>query len=214
MLHNYPILAPPPPPPPSPQPLAPAEGGSDLCTFVSAATSHVMHALQKPCKSRPTKRKVNLRRFLQNQICRSFSDIEAATHSLASSILSQEALELPTVSQQKTPLKTPSSQPVQAPPVSFSGIAEAFAAPDPSPGWCLSLETLASEPDEFFEPIAKENLLGLDAFGSNQLGYNTYPDSQSCVLLTACGNLMEPTPICSSMSHLCCHSKGNFSFCL
>lgn len=64
--HNYPILAPPPPP----QPLAPAESGSDLCTFVSAATSHVMRALQKPCKSRPTKRKVNLRRFLQNQICR------------------------------------------------------------------------------------------------------------------------------------------------
>ncbi|XP_032090787.1 uncharacterized protein C19orf85-like [Thamnophis elegans] len=206
--HSYPILAPP------PQPLAPAEEGSDLCTFVSAATSHVMRALQKPCKSRPAKRKVNLRRFLQNQICRSFSDIEAATHSLASSILSQEALELPTVSQQKTPMKTPSSQPVQPPPVSFSGIAEAFAAPDPSPDWCLSLESLMSEPDEFFEPIAKENLLGLDAFGSNQLGYDPYPDSQSCLLLTAGGNLLEPTPVYSPMSHLYCHSKGNVSFCL
>ncbi|KAL7977480.1 hypothetical protein Chor_009429 [Crotalus horridus] len=145
---------------------------------------------------------------------RSFSDIEAATHSLASSILSQEALALPKVSQEKTPLKPPSSQPVQTPPGSFSGIAEAFAAPDPSPGWCLSLESLMSEPDEFFEPIAKENLLDLDAFGSNLLGYDTYPDSQSCVLSTVCGNLLEPTPVCSPVSHLCCHSKGNASFCL
>ncbi|XP_026538121.1 uncharacterized protein C19orf85-like [Notechis scutatus] len=209
MLHrNYPILASP------PQPLAPVEGGSDLCTFVSAATSHVMRALQKPCKSRPTKRKVNLRRFLQNQISRSFLDIEAATHSLASSILSQEALAVPKVSQQKTPPKPPSSQPVQTPPASFSGIAETFAAPDPIPSWCLSLESLMSEPDEFFEPIAKENLLALDAFGSNHLGYDTHPNSQSCVLLTACGNLLEPTPAYSPMSHLCCHSKGNVTFCL
>uniref|UniRef100_A0A8C5S176 Uncharacterized protein n=1 Tax=Laticauda laticaudata TaxID=8630 RepID=A0A8C5S176_LATLA len=209
MLHrNYPILASP------SQPLAPVEGGSDLCTFVSAATSHVMRALQKPCKSRPTKRKVNLRRFLQNQISRSFLDIEAATHSLASSILSQEALAVPKISQQKTPLKPPSSYPVQTPPASFSGIAEAFAAPDPIPSWCFSLESLMSEPDEFFEPIAKENLLALDAFGSNHLGYDTHRHSQSCVFLTACGNLLEPTPAYSPVSYLCCHSKGNVTFCL
>ncbi|XP_015746382.1 uncharacterized protein C19orf85-like [Python bivittatus] len=187
MLHpNHRILAPP------PQPLTPAEGGSDLYTFVSAATSHVMRALQRPRKSRPTKRKVNLRRFLQNQICRSFSDIEAATHGLASSILSQEALALPKALQQTAPLKPHTSQPAQTSSGSFSGIAEAFAAPDPSPSWCLSPESLMPEPDEFFEPIAKENLLGLDPLAPNLLGYDTYPDSQPCVLSTTYGILMEP----------------------
>lgn len=47
------------------------EGGRDLFTFVTVASSHIMRTLQRPKKSRPTKRKVNHRRFLQNQICRS-----------------------------------------------------------------------------------------------------------------------------------------------
>ncbi|KAJ1131150.1 hypothetical protein NDU88_009493 [Pleurodeles waltl] len=50
------------------------ECGRDLFTFVTVASSHIMRTLQKPRKSRPTKRKVNHRRFLQNQICRYHGD--------------------------------------------------------------------------------------------------------------------------------------------
>lgn len=53
-----------------PQSLSTYDRGQDLCTFVSTAASHVMRTLQKPRRSRPSKRKVNHRRFLQNQICR------------------------------------------------------------------------------------------------------------------------------------------------
>ncbi|XP_072281379.1 uncharacterized protein C19orf85 homolog [Pyxicephalus adspersus] len=67
------------------------ECGRDLFTFVTVASSHIMRTLQRPKKSRPTKRKVNHRRFLQNQICRKYAIIEAATHQLATSIFSQEA---------------------------------------------------------------------------------------------------------------------------
>ncbi|KAM5132310.1 uncharacterized protein C19orf85 homolog [Mantella aurantiaca] len=68
------------------------ECGRDLFTFVTVASSHIMRTLQRPKKSRPTKRKVNHRRFLQNQICRKYAIIEAATHQLATSIFSQEAV--------------------------------------------------------------------------------------------------------------------------
>ncbi|XP_075046088.1 uncharacterized protein C19orf85 homolog [Mixophyes fleayi] len=68
------------------------ECGRDLFTFVTVASSHIMRTLQRPKKSRPTKRKVNHRRFLQNQICRKYSVIEAATQQLATSIFSQEAV--------------------------------------------------------------------------------------------------------------------------
>ncbi|KAE8593455.1 hypothetical protein XENTR_v10019143 [Xenopus tropicalis] len=67
------------------------EFGRDLYTFVTVASSHIMRTLQKPKKTRPTKRKVNHRRFLQNQICRKYAIIEAATQQLAATILSQEA---------------------------------------------------------------------------------------------------------------------------
>ncbi|KAM3923089.1 uncharacterized protein C19orf85 homolog [Leptodactylus fuscus] len=68
------------------------ECGRDLFTFVSVASTHIMRTLQRPKKSRPTKRKVNHRRFLQNQIYRKYSVIEAATQQLATSIFSQEAI--------------------------------------------------------------------------------------------------------------------------
>ncbi|XP_042329726.1 uncharacterized protein C19orf85 homolog [Sceloporus undulatus] len=139
----------------SPRPLATYERGRDLCTFVSTAATHVMRTLQRPCRSKPRKRKVNHRRFLQNQIFRSFSDIEAATRRLASSILSQEACVAPAPIQQRAPARP---RTLLVPPIvsSFSGIAEAFVAPDPSPGWALSLDALTSDPDELFEPITRE----------------------------------------------------------
>ncbi|XP_073422525.1 uncharacterized protein C19orf85 homolog [Dendrobates tinctorius] len=68
------------------------ECGRDLFTFVTVASTHIMRTLQRPKKSRPTKRKVNHRRFLQNQIFRKYSVIEAATQQLATSIFSQEAV--------------------------------------------------------------------------------------------------------------------------
>ncbi|XP_077113642.1 uncharacterized protein C19orf85 homolog [Ranitomeya variabilis] len=68
------------------------ECGRDLFTFVTVASTHIMRTLQRPKKSRQTKRKVNHRRFLQNQILRKYSVIEAATQQLASSIFSQEAV--------------------------------------------------------------------------------------------------------------------------
>nr|XP_028559433.1 uncharacterized protein C19orf85-like [Podarcis muralis] len=166
-----------------PRPLTSYERGRDLCTFVSTAASHVMRTLQRPCRSRPGKRKVNHRRFLQNQICRSFSDIEAATRRLASSILSQEAQTPPAASQQMNPPKPNNPPPARAPPGSFLGTAEAFVAPDPSPSWALSLDALMSGPDELFEPITEEmepasntlSLCGPDPLESCLLGCNNAP---------------------------------------
>ncbi|XP_013860125.1 uncharacterized protein c16h19orf85 isoform X2 [Austrofundulus limnaeus] len=57
--------------------------GRDLYTFVTSAAGHMMRTLQKPRKSRPSKRQVNHRRFLHNMIQRKFADIEAANHRLA-----------------------------------------------------------------------------------------------------------------------------------
>ncbi|KAJ6653418.1 hypothetical protein lerEdw1_009319 [Lerista edwardsae] len=122
---------------------------------MSTAASHVIRTLQRPRKARPSKRKVNHRRFLQNQICRSFSDIEAATRRLASSILSQEAAAPPAVPQQLGP-KARTPHPALVPPSSFLGVAEAFVAPDLSPTCTPSLDSLTPDPDELFEPIAKE----------------------------------------------------------
>ncbi|XP_062840407.1 uncharacterized protein C19orf85 homolog [Anolis carolinensis] len=175
-----------------PRTLASYDRGRDLCTFVSAAASHVMRTLQRPCRSKPSKRKVNHRRFLQNQICRSFSDIEAATHRLASSILSQEACVPPAAIQQRSPSRPPM---VRLPSAvsSFSGIAEAFVAPDPSPSWALSLDALTSEPDELFEPITRESsLAGVNSWeplnlypsgGSSLVGWTSQPHAEpaSCM---------------------------------
>lgn len=44
--------------------------GRDLYTFVTSAAGHMMRTLQKPRKSRPSKRQVNHRRFLHNMIQR------------------------------------------------------------------------------------------------------------------------------------------------
>ncbi|XP_008429830.1 uncharacterized protein c16h19orf85 [Poecilia reticulata] len=70
--------------------------GRDLFTFVTSAAGHMMRTLQKPRKSRPSKRQVNHRRFLHNMIQRKFADIEAANHRLASALYvkdTQEPLE-------------------------------------------------------------------------------------------------------------------------
>ncbi|XP_054639193.1 uncharacterized protein LOC129185769 [Dunckerocampus dactyliophorus] len=65
--------------------------GRDLYTFVTSAAGHMMRTLQKPRKNRPSKRRVNHRRFLHNMIQRKFADIEAANHRLASSLYIKEA---------------------------------------------------------------------------------------------------------------------------
>ncbi|KAL4616678.1 hypothetical protein GN956_G21618 [Arapaima gigas] len=44
--------------------------GRDLFTFVTSAAGHMMRTLQRPRKSRPSKRQVNHRRFLHNMIHR------------------------------------------------------------------------------------------------------------------------------------------------
>uniref|UniRef100_A0A3Q2R2P5 Uncharacterized LOC110368719 n=1 Tax=Fundulus heteroclitus TaxID=8078 RepID=A0A3Q2R2P5_FUNHE len=44
--------------------------GRDLFTFVTSAAGHMMRTLEKPRKSRPSKRQVNHRRFLHNMIQR------------------------------------------------------------------------------------------------------------------------------------------------
>ncbi|XP_061447587.1 uncharacterized protein C19orf85 homolog [Rhineura floridana] len=179
-----------------PRPLTAYERGRDLCTFVSTAASHVMRTLQRPCRNRPGKRKVNHRRFLQNQICRSFSDIEAATRRLASSILSQEALTPPIVTQHMSPPKPQNPPPAMAPSGSFLGTAKAFVAPNPSSSWGPSLDSLMSEPDELFEPISEEaestsniwSLCGPDSLGSCLLGCKAQPILPCHVGSAACGS--------------------------
>ncbi|XP_053115345.1 uncharacterized protein C19orf85 homolog isoform X2 [Hemicordylus capensis] len=149
-----------------------------------------MRTLQRPRKARPSKRKVNHRRFLQNQICRSFSDIEAATRRLASSILSQQA---------RTKPCTP--PPALALPGSFLGIAEAFVAPDPSPSRAPSLNSLTPDPAELFEPITKEAgsaalntwpLFSPEPFGASWLAGDVQSDIQSHASSAACGTCVVP----------------------
>ncbi|XP_078509822.1 uncharacterized protein C19orf85 homolog [Lissotriton helveticus] len=151
------------------------ECGRDLFTFVTVASSHIMRTLQKPKKSRPTKRKVNHRRFLQNQICRKYADIEAATQQLATTILSQNAetdkrpLACETLGQpcstsssvaSSTPVEKEHSRGSQAgvssPPKrsmdhensTFLGVAEAFCIPDPGSAIGVTIDNLAYGPDE------------------------------------------------------------------
>uniref|UniRef100_A0A452HNJ8 SERTA domain-containing protein n=1 Tax=Gopherus agassizii TaxID=38772 RepID=A0A452HNJ8_9SAUR len=122
--------------------------GRDLFTFVTVASSHMMRTLQRPRKSRPGKRRVNHRRFLHNQISRweQFTDIEASMHRLASSILAQEA--------PRDPPPAPAAS-------SFLGVAEAFVAPEPGPGWGLSMASLTPDPSDLFDPITSPEDLGL-----------------------------------------------------
>uniref|UniRef100_A0A8D2KUB0 Uncharacterized protein n=1 Tax=Varanus komodoensis TaxID=61221 RepID=A0A8D2KUB0_VARKO len=204
MPHSHPLarpfLAP-------PRTLPTRECGHDLCAFVSTAASHIMRTLQRPCRSRPSKRKVNHRRFLQNQICRSFSAIEAATRHLASSILSQEAQAPPPVSQAVNPPKSHIPHPALGPPGSFSGIAEAFVAPDLSPSWALSLDSLRSDPGELFQPIANETdswgLFSPDLLGkSNWLGCDMQPNPQSQAGCAVWGTSIDPN-ICLPVTAEC-----------
>ncbi|CAN0315653.1 unnamed protein product [Lampetra fluviatilis] len=58
--------------------LAVVERGRELFTFVTAASSHVIRTLQRPRRARSSKRRVNHRRFLHNQICRKYAQMEAA----------------------------------------------------------------------------------------------------------------------------------------
>lgn len=151
------------------------ERGRDLFTFVTVASSHIMRTLQKPKKSRPAKRKVNHRRFLHNQICRKYADIEAATQQLATTILSQNAeidkrpMTCETLGQPgststsvttSTPVEKEHSQGSQAgvsrPPKrsmvhensTFLGVAEAFCIPDPGSAVGVTIDNLAYGPDE------------------------------------------------------------------
>ncbi|KAJ8354874.1 hypothetical protein SKAU_G00224410 [Synaphobranchus kaupii] len=64
--------------------------GRDLFTFVTSAASHMMRTLQRPRKSRPSKRQVNHRRFLHNMIQGKFAEIEAANRQLSTAIFSRE----------------------------------------------------------------------------------------------------------------------------
>ncbi|XP_021173808.2 uncharacterized protein LOC110368719 isoform X2 [Fundulus heteroclitus] len=69
--------------------------GRDLFTFVTSAAGHMMRTLEKPRKSRPSKRQVNHRRFLHNMIQRKFADIEAANHRLASALYVKDGEKTP-----------------------------------------------------------------------------------------------------------------------
>ncbi|XP_040321262.1 uncharacterized protein C19orf85 homolog [Herpailurus yagouaroundi] len=126
-----------------------ASGGSEpspreLCAFVSGAAAHVLRALH-PRRTRPPKRRPNHRRFLHNQICRQFANIEAATQRLALSILSQKA----------PPQRPPPRRPPPPPPSPFLGVACAVAPteePCASPG--PSLAALDASTLDLFDDIA------------------------------------------------------------
>ncbi|XP_069505674.1 uncharacterized protein C19orf85 homolog [Ambystoma mexicanum] len=153
------------------------ECGRDLFTFVTVASSHIMRTLQRPKKTRPTKRKVNHRRFLQNQICRKYAEIEAATQQLATTILSQKA-ETDKSPEACETLRQPCSartriacsvalEKEQSPPPcvisdsinsmelatltensTFLGVAEAYYVPDAGSVIGITLDNLADGPDE------------------------------------------------------------------
>uniref|UniRef100_A0A8C0IRQ6 Uncharacterized protein n=1 Tax=Chelonoidis abingdonii TaxID=106734 RepID=A0A8C0IRQ6_CHEAB len=132
--------------------------GRDLFTFITVASSHMMRTLQRPRKSRTGKRRVNHRRFLHNQISRQFADIEASMHRLASSILAQEAPRDPMPPAEP---RRPGSEPPDPAASSFLGVAEAFVAPEPGPGWGLSMTSLTPDPSDLFDPITSPEDLGL-----------------------------------------------------
>ncbi|KAM5133498.1 uncharacterized protein C19orf85 homolog [Callospermophilus lateralis] len=119
-------------------------GPRELCAFVSGAAAHMLRALQ-PRGTRPSKRRPNHRRFLHNQICRQFAKIEAATQSLALSILSQEA----------TPQRKPARRPPLPPPSPFLGVACAMAPMEaPHTSATLSLAALEASTLDLFDDIA------------------------------------------------------------
>ncbi|XP_042539138.1 uncharacterized protein C19orf85 homolog [Dipodomys spectabilis] len=124
-------------------PRVPEPGPRELCAFVSGAAVHMLRAL-RPRRPRPPKRRPNHRRFLHNQICRQFTQIEAATRRLALSILSQEA-----------PTQRPPPQKPPPPPASpFLGVACAVAPKEtPHVGPSLSLAALDTSTLDLFDDI-------------------------------------------------------------
>ncbi|XP_036599446.1 uncharacterized protein C19orf85-like [Trichosurus vulpecula] len=119
----------------------PEPAPQELCAFVSGVAARILKTLQ-PRKARPPRRKPNHRRFLYNQLCRSFADIEEATQHLALTVLSQQG----PGRQPKPRLQRPSSP--------FLGVAQALAAPEsPGPGLALSPRALRSPTHELFEII-------------------------------------------------------------
>uniref|UniRef100_A0ACB8EW24 Uncharacterized protein n=1 Tax=Sphaerodactylus townsendi TaxID=933632 RepID=A0ACB8EW24_9SAUR len=205
----------------SSQPLATCERGRDLCSFVATAASHILRTLQRPRKSRPSKRKVNHRRFLQNQICRSFADIEAATRRLASSILSQEAAARPAAPHWTRP-EPYVPRPIVAPPDCFLGTANAFVAPDQIPSWDPSLNSQTPDPGELFEPIAQEvgpttdrwALFNPDPLGSSLLACDFQLHEQSHVSSAAYGNGMDPNlcPLVAAQGPVAAPDTGDLVF--
>ncbi|XP_067388875.1 uncharacterized protein C19orf85 homolog [Emydura macquarii macquarii] len=151
------------------------ERGRDLFTFLTVASSHIMRTLQRPRRSRPGKRRVNHRRFLHNQISRQFADIEAATRRLASSILAQEAPREPMP--RVEPRCLGPAPPAPAANV-FLGVAEAFVAPEPGPGWGLSVASTAPDPSDLFDPIIGPEDPGLPP-GWAPITHNSLGSSQS-----------------------------------
>ncbi|XP_028929779.1 uncharacterized protein C19orf85 homolog [Ornithorhynchus anatinus] len=130
----------------------PQRGGRDLCAFVSGEAARVLKTLQRPRRTQPPKRRPNHRRFLHNQICRRFADIEAATRRLASAILSQEPRQHQPLPRPLTP-SPPRLFPARHGPFlvgSFVGVAEASDAPD-GPG--LSPAALPHDHDDLFDDI-------------------------------------------------------------
>ncbi|XP_038607924.1 uncharacterized protein C19orf85 homolog [Tachyglossus aculeatus] len=130
----------------------PLHGGRDLCAFVDGEAARVLKTLQGPRKMQPPKRRPNHRRFLYNQICRRFADIEAATRRLALAILSQEPPQRQSLPRPVTP-SPPLLFPAHPGPFlagSFVGVAEASDAPD---GPDLSPAALPHDHDDLFGDI-------------------------------------------------------------
>ncbi|XP_027715875.1 uncharacterized protein C19orf85-like [Vombatus ursinus] len=119
----------------------PEPAPQELCAFVSGVAARILRTLQ-PRKARPPRRKPNHRRFLYNQLCRNFADIEEATQHVALTFLSQAG---------------PGPQPkprLQRPPSPFLGVAQALAAPESAgPGLALSPRALQSPTHELFDII-------------------------------------------------------------
>uniref|UniRef100_A0A5F8GM10 Uncharacterized protein n=1 Tax=Monodelphis domestica TaxID=13616 RepID=A0A5F8GM10_MONDO len=123
----------------------------ELCAFMSGVAARILRTLQ-PRKARAPRRKPNHRRFLYNQLCRSFADIQAATRHLALTVLSQEG-------------PGPQAKPrPQRPPSPFLGVAQALAVPENrGPGLALSPWALQSPLMSFLSsPLSSQSKLGAE----------------------------------------------------
>ncbi|XP_043853037.1 uncharacterized protein C19orf85 homolog [Dromiciops gliroides] len=170
----------------------PEPAPQELCAFVSGVAARILRTLQ-PRKARAPRRKPNHRRFLYNQLCRSFADIEEATRHLALTVLSQGG---------------PGPQPkprLQRPPSPFLGVAQALAAPEnPGPGLALSPRALQSPTHDFLEIIPLSP--GLQTLGPSLLPPVTEdpsmlaqmpPDPFEIPLMSPYHSSFPPTPASS-----------------